>query len=204
MKQFGLLLVVLVVAGLALVAYLFGSQHDPNSFIVKTTASEQLVDRFALNDSCAMLLNNVYFPPSTLVEFFCDTTAKQVNVYGKLPNGTIRRAVMPAVFAQSESTSRYVKRYVTQMRRYLTAEHDPYFWLVEGGVYYGVGVGIIHEDVPVICGVFDRIWTPPFIVSREDSVTARGYNLPPHVLITSADSAKVQYRSASIAIPLWW
>ena len=205
MRRIDLILVALIVSGLVLVALLFGrGKSEPKSFIAHVSASEWLVERFTLADSCAMLLNHVYFPPSTLVEFFCDSKAKQVNVYGKLTNGTIRRAVVPAVFAQPESTSRYVRQYVTQMRHHLTAEHRPYFWLVDGGIYYGAEMGFILEYVPVICGVFERLWTPPFIVTKEDSATARELNLPPQVLIASADSAKAQRTSSAIDVPVWW
>ncbi len=205
MNRVGITFALLVLVTMVFVGVQFGrGRQEPKSFITKVTTSEQLVDRFSLNDSCAMLLNHVYFPPSTLVEFFCDSKAKQVNVYGKLTNGTIRRAVVPAVFAQPESTSRYVRQYVTQMRHHLTAEHRPYFWLVDGGIYYGAEMGFILEYVPVICDVFDRLWTPPFIVTKEDSATARELNLPPQVLISSADSAKAQCSSSAIDVPLWW
>lgn len=190
-NRIGVIFALLVLAVMVFVGVQFSrGRQEPKSFITKVTASERLVERFTLADSCAMLLNKVYFPPRTFVEVFYDSLTKNVNVYGRLRNQVIRQATMPAHLSAPESSSHIVQSYFDQMVGFLTRSHEPYFWIAERGVLDGFDMGLIEEHVPIACRLAERLWSPPFVFTAEDSIVDRELGIGVHHLREVAAYAK--------------
>lgn len=205
MRRMEQILAILVIGGICLVSYLFGrSKREPKSFITHVVASERLVERFTLADSCAMLLNKVYFPPGSFVEVFYDSLTKQANVYARLKNGVIRSAVMPAPLAEAESSSHIVQRYFDQMVGFLTRPNRPYFWIVEEGVLRGFDMGLIDEHMSIACHLVESLWSPPFIFTTEDSIIGRQLCIGDRHLREVAAYAKVHYKAPTTNYYFGW